>query len=895
MAALAIGRAANDTFFIGQSGAENLPRVFILNAILLSSVSLIYSLLEKRLQRSSFLAYLLIFFIILLGLLRSQFYSGHRWLPYAIFCYYEVLLLIMQMHFWTCLNDLFGPREGKRFFPIIGAIGLFGTISGGLFTWLVSPLIGYHNLFFVWIFLLLCMLPIASRMKRARKKIEKSFSTGGQGQFQNIKEIFHIPLLRYLALMSIPLCLIANTVDWLFYLAVEETFAEEPDRLSSFLGFLSGLVSFMGLVLQLFVTGPLLRKFGVGLAYSLYSMGLSLGAFFFFLRGFLPAGGFSSINLRAIFPVLSRLLDESIFFSIYDSALQLLYGAMPTAIRGQARALVYGIMETSMTGLTGIILSLAVAFAIPQQWIAASASILGLIWILLSVRVRKYYLNTLSLNLNSQDLAMHSDALAQLSKTRVTLETREMLLTSTYGEDERGALLALLYINKLKDRKTLVELGQNIEKCKGVVFDMSLHLMKESKILESLTPLKRIYLTENEERGGAALACIGEMDPSYVQNNAAYFLESSSNHIRAATILTVLKTQKRLGEKNLSFQALKEFVASREEKLQLEAVKILSQIDKKIFASLFIELTKSPHASVRTEVIKAMGHYRSPEIIRFLIVEMKNAKSTHLLNNSLIQQGNAHINILHKEIRDLKKDSPKNFKILQNMIYCLGEIADSKSIPVLESFLSPKDEYLQRETTRALANILYKNEMESRKDTAKDARLEIVLSKSLVLKIQKKLNLNIQSIDKIEKYMYSLVCIENKKIKAILKDALERSREYFLYICLRCLDILKDPFKVHAAEKALRSSDPRQRSEAIEVLEGLGEEGKRLSRSVEKQYYRSHESIRKPEKLLREINKIKGFPLAECLHAPCCRRIKFEELERSSRKICRESPYDGTK
>ena len=861
MAGLAIGRAANDTFFIGQSGAENLPRVFIFNAIVLSIIALIYSFIEKRLPRSSLLIWLLIFFVILLSLLRTQLHSELWWLPYAVFCYYEVLLLIMQMHFWTCLNDMFGPREGKRFFPIIGAVGLCGTIFGGLFTWLASPLIGYHNLFFVWIFLLLCVIPIAFRMKRTAEKMGTKPITGKQGQLENLKEICRSPLVRYLALMSIPLCLIVNTVDWLFYLAVEEMFAEEPDRLSSFLGLLGGLVSFVGIILQLFITGPLLRKVGVGLSYSLYSFGMGLGALLFFIRGFLPVGASLSVNLRAIFPIMSRILDESILFSIYDSALQLLYGALPTAIRGQARALVYGVMETSMTGVSGLILSVVAAFAVPQQWIALTAFIFALLWILLSFRVRKYYLRSLSLNLNSQDMNMHGNALAQLHKVRMTKESSETLLRSVYSDDEDTALLALLYIKSLKDQKSLVELGKNVARCKGLVFDMALQLIYEARVMEALTPLKRIYLEEEEKRRGAALACIGQLDPSYIQNNADYFLSSSSQEIRAASILTILKTQKRVGEKNPALLALKELVSSPKEEVQLKGVKVLSEVDKKIFNPLLIDLTKSSYPSVRREVIKAMGHYNNPEIIHFLISEMRDVKSAHLLNNSIVQQGKYCIHTLHKEIRNLKKDNIKNFGIIRNIAYCLGEIGESKSIAPLGALLGPRNEYLEKSVIQSLANIAYKNKVELPKEDAKEKKDKLSFSKSLKTKIEKRLSYNIELIDKVEKYIYSLVYIENKKIKLILKDALERCRQQCLYLSLRCLDILGDPMKVRAAEKALYSKDSRERSEAIEVLEGLGEEGKRLSRMVERpQYRRSSGTIRQPDKLFKEMNKIKNYP-----------------------------------
>ena len=862
MAGLAIGRAANDTLFIGQSGAANLPRVFIFNAIVLSFVSFFYSILEKRMPRFSLLIWLLVFFALLLSLLRSQLHSGYWWLPYAVFCYYEVLILVVHMHFWTCLNDIFGPREGKKLFPIMGAIGLCGTIFGGLFTWLASPLIGYHNLFFVWIFLLLCAVPIAIRMRRNARNAESRPNTSRQGGYQNMKEIWRLPLVRYLALISIPLWLVVHTVDWLFYLAIEEMFTNQPDKLSSFLGLLSGVISFLGVLLQLFITGPLLRKVGVGLAYSLYSLSMTMGAFFLFLRTFLPINTSPFSNLRAALPVMTRFLDESVFFSIYDSALQLLYGALPTAIRGQARALIYGIMETGTTALAGLVLSLVAAFAVPHEWIAGSAFFLGLIWVFSSLKVHKYYLNTLSLNLNSRDPTMHSNALNQIRKTKITIESRELFLQSVYSGDEDVSLLALLYIKNLKDQQSLIQLGKNISKCKGVGFHMTLQLLSEYKVVEALPSLKRIYVAGDDENRAAALACIGKIEPNYIHGNLSYFLESSNHSIRGTAILAILSSRKRLDPKNPALQALKKMIASPREELQLESVKILNELNKKIFTPLLIDLSKSSHPSVKTGVIKAMGHYKHSEISNFLIKEMEQVKSTHLLNNSLIRQGKSCVSIAHKEVRKLKKDPAKNFSKLQNIIYCLGEIGEGQSAPPLNAFLGPKSEHLERVTIKALSKIAYKNKTKSPKKT--NARP--LFSKSLRLQVQKKLSNNNQLIEKIERYIQSLIYIEAKEIKIVLKAALERSREHSLYIALKCLEILHNPVRVRAIQGALRSNDRRQRSEAIEILEGLGEEGKRLSRSIERRYRSSHGIIRNPVKLFRELSKIKNFPwLSVCM------------------------------
>ena len=64
----------------------------------------------------------------------------------------------------------------------------------------------------------------------------------------------------------------------------------------------------------------------------------------------------------------------------------------------------------------------------------------------------------------------------------------------------------------------------------------------------------------------------------------------------------------------------------------------------------------------------------------------------------------------------------------------------------------------------------------------------------------------------------------------------------------------------------MQSNDIRQRSEAIEILEALGEEGAKLGRVVERRHRSNYGIVRKPEQLFREISKIKNYPwLSACM------------------------------
>ena len=334
---LAIGRAAIETNFIGTIGASEVPKVYIINAILVALFSFFYSSAEKKVDRFLYLFWIILCFFLLLFLIRSQFSKGYIWLPYIAFAYYDIVYIILQVHFWTCMNDIYDPIKAKRIFPILGAIGLSGGIAGGLLTWILSPYIGYENLFYIWIGILFIKLPISLSLYLQNKDSSKELQEIEEKQ--SFKEIWSFSLVRYLTYISIPLWIVIHSLDWLFYLSIEDIYKNEPNKLSSFLGLINGLTSTVAILFQIYLSQPLLRKLGTPLSYSLYSISMGLASLLFVIKFYMLTGaGIWIKKVQSILTISTRFLDESIQYSIYDTAFQLLFGALPKNVRGQARA-----------------------------------------------------------------------------------------------------------------------------------------------------------------------------------------------------------------------------------------------------------------------------------------------------------------------------------------------------------------------------------------------------------------------------------------------------------------------------------------------------------------------------------------------------------------------------
>ncbi len=854
MFSLGIGRIANDTFFIRESGAINLPFAIIFNALVIIVASLLYIFLERRLQRFSFLTGLISFFAITLFFLRSQFFQNYTWLPYAIFAYYEMIFLFVQMHFWTCLNDVFGPREGKKLFPYLSAIGLVGTICGGLFTWLSSFWFEYHQLFYVWISLLLLTIPISTRLGRSKNAIAVKRVLKGKKEStkQNIQEIWKSPLIRYLALISVPLWLVIHSVDWLFFLYAEEMFTDNPKDLSAFLGILNGSASLVGALLQFFVTPFILRNFGVGFTYSLHSIIVTFGALLFTIRSFIPVASNILSPIRTIFPIIARFIDETIHYSAYETTTHLLFGAIPSKIRGQSRIFIHGLFDTTVTVLSGFILLVASILTIPHRFIALTAFCIGFLWIFLAFRIKKYYINELALTLSSNTDRSQTNLLSNLQvDSKITKATKKLLLASIYGDNDEAALFSLSYIKKVYNREILLEMSKNITQMKGIAFKGSLHLFSEAKIKEILPILKAIYTSSPEERQSDIIECIGKLEPSFIFANIGYFRQKASPPVLASAILTLFRTHKSGEGNRIANVCLKEMVNSKAIPKKVEAIHILSQLKTKSIAPLFLKLARDTNHKIKIETIKVIGYIKNQKITNFLIQELKKNKNTPIIISALIQQGVYCLGPLQKLAHTLKINIKKHHNLLKNIIKCIGDIQSMKSISLLSSLLEKKEQSLERHIIPAMENILYINYSRSNQKNIRD-----LFSKHVASQVLEIFHKNSQNIYKINMYLKSLQCIEEAKIKGILCDGLNQTYNFCLETMLKCMSILYNPVKIRVVIRGLHSNEKRMHSEALEVLESIGYEGEILSKIVEKQKEKKVTVIKEQDQLLEGILKL---------------------------------------
>src|SRR5215213_9404503 len=134
------------SMFLEKRSTAELPKVFMLSAILLWICGFVYSKLEHKLSIRSLILSVLVFnltSIVVFRLLMSQ--EDSQWFMYLFLAFFNVLYLLNNLEFWGLAALLFDVRQSKRLFGIVSAGDIPAKMIGYIAAILLVPIIGTEN------------------------------------------------------------------------------------------------------------------------------------------------------------------------------------------------------------------------------------------------------------------------------------------------------------------------------------------------------------------------------------------------------------------------------------------------------------------------------------------------------------------------------------------------------------------------------------------------------------------------------------------------------------------------------------------------------------------------------------------------------------------------------
>ncbi len=320
-----------------QAGLKNLPWIYTGVFMGMLVMTPLFGWISSRLPRRIFLPVVYLFFASNLAL----FYAAmHGQLPFvnaaqtaiAFFIWLSVFNYFIVSVFWSFMTDIFDDLSAKRLFGAIAAGGSAGAMVGPIITSTLVTTIGIPNLLLISAALLTSCIGCILYLNRwAVVNVDaqrgNTDAAMGGGILDGLKLAFSSPYLLSICLYIMLLQMVGN-VFYVEQLRVASVELATPALRTQFFAHLDLAVNTLALLIQLFVTGAMLRKLGL-----------------VFCLTVLPVLGVILLTITGLFPTLivvavSTVIRRTAEFAISKPAREVLFTVTSREERYKAKNVV---------------------------------------------------------------------------------------------------------------------------------------------------------------------------------------------------------------------------------------------------------------------------------------------------------------------------------------------------------------------------------------------------------------------------------------------------------------------------------------------------------------------------------------------------------------------------
>ncbi len=259
---------AASALFLAQFEKQSLPWVYMTAAAVSIATGAVYSIVKEHVSFGRLMGGTLLFLLLSVGALRlSLAVSAAAWLVFASLVWYRVLSILTDLEYWAVASRLYDVRQAKRLFGLIGAGEVVARIAGAFSVPLFVDALGVPNL--MWLSaaaLALCLVFLVSVLPMIVERHDPSLDSARprrvRSLLEQLREVTGDPYLRLVTGIGVLAVLGKYFVDFAFLEQIKARYSDAKD-LAGFFGLFSGLTQGLSLLTRLFVSGPLLQRFGI--------------------------------------------------------------------------------------------------------------------------------------------------------------------------------------------------------------------------------------------------------------------------------------------------------------------------------------------------------------------------------------------------------------------------------------------------------------------------------------------------------------------------------------------------------------------------------------------------------------------------------------------------------
>ena len=324
-----------------EGGVENLAWLFTGTLVGMMILHPIYSAIVSRMPRRQFIAVVYRFFMVQLLVFYALFQVlegvSEVWAGRVFFIWTSVFNLFVISVFWSLVNDVFRPSQSKRLFGVIAVGGTAGALTGSAITSFLAAGLGAITLLLVSAVL----LEVAARVSRYLSDVEQTLAMAaiadealkkdtdikdlevpeasivtdqvnakqteviGGGMFDGVRHVMSSPYLLGIAALMLLFTVVSTYLYFMQIAIVTEAVGDDRDARTQLFANRDLIVNAITLIVQMFLTGRILRWLGIGISLAL-----------------LPVISFVGFGLLAVAPVLMVVIGFDVLRRAGNFAIQ---------------------------------------------------------------------------------------------------------------------------------------------------------------------------------------------------------------------------------------------------------------------------------------------------------------------------------------------------------------------------------------------------------------------------------------------------------------------------------------------------------------------------------------------------------------------------------------------
>jgi AAA family ATP:ADP antiporter len=799
------------TFYMGQSVGdalfmrvfpEHLPYAMIGSALLSAPLVLVYIRVSHRLRLEPLIIGALLFFSLSFVLFWWLTYFRANWVYMLIYIWVQTAGVMGPMMGWTLANYLLTTREARRIFGFIQ----IGAILGVPCVCFITADIMHHRhllpktlLLVMSLMLGVCALLVRLLFRQAPERlVDVSLApAASQDAPKNLRQSLSlIRGSRYLLLLTALIatgCIVSSILSYQFKRIATTSHGADTALLSAFFARFYGYMGLAALVLQLAVTAPLLRAFGIRVALFVLPVAL-LG----------PTVGLL-LAPSLVTAVVLRGTHSLLRYSVDKSATELLYLPVAAGIKSQVKSFLDTFVYRFSDGVAGVVLLL---FANKMRLNAGRVSLVNLVllfgWIALAYGVRREYLNVLRRAIERRTLDPERTVAGVLDST-----TTGVLALCLERGQERQLLYGMSLFDMGRGPSSHPAVRGLLEHSSPAVRQRALRVLGNAGDREVLRQVEKMLGDPSVEVRTEALHYLVTQtgrDPLTLLGAATDFPDYS---VQGAVVAYLARLG---GSENLqTAQLVFEDMASRSgpqgPRARLEAARVLGVIPPPcdLHAKL-LKLLRDENPEVVEQALLSAGKIQSGEFLPLVMQRLGERRLVESARAALVQYGDPAVGTL----QDYLKDRAVPLSIRKQIPQVLAGIPSSGSAAVLAKGLFQGDPGLRFDVLKAL------NKMRRH-----DAAL-VPLDFDFTDLLDAELMGYYRSFQILAAFdPQASTALGSSEGEPVLTRALRERMDNELERIFRLLALIYPPHDMYNAFVGLTSGRPQLHANALEVLEHL--------------------------------------------------------------------------